>query len=205
MIVFDEKHDQTDRSGTWGIAPASGEPERSGGRWPASAADLAVGSGLYLGTHPRSARLQRRVYFPLEQTVWAGAAGGAVQSPCRARPAQADPEAGGAGSGLDAEAQASRRIDTLEHAQAGLGAVDLPYDGGAGMGKARIETAAARPLHGFERSRLRGQSGRHYWAVCEPAGACRGVLRGREDGDPGARPQGPGVAAVARPGGAARL
>ena len=44
-----------------------------------------------------------------------------------------------------------------------------------------------------------------HWAVCQPAGACRGVLRGREDGDPGARPQGPGAAAVARPSGAARL
>ena len=43
------------------------------------------------------------------------------------------------------------------------------------------------------------------WAVCQPAGACGGILRGREDGDPGARPQGPGPAAVARPGGAARL
>ena len=42
------------------------------------------------------------------------------------------------------------RVDALEHAQAGFGADDLADDGGAGMGKARIEAAAARPLHGFE-------------------------------------------------------
>src|SRR5215472_15326898 len=44
----------------------------------------------------------------------------AGQSSCRARPAHADPEIGGADSGLDAKAQAGRRIDALEHAQAGL-------------------------------------------------------------------------------------
>jgi hypothetical protein len=32
----------------------------------------------------------------------------------------------------------------------GFGADDLAHDGGAGLGKARIEAAAARPLHGFE-------------------------------------------------------
>src|SRR5215470_13350849 len=79
-----------------------------------------------------------------------GTAGGAVQSPCRAWREQADAGLGGADPGLDAKAQAGRRIDALEHAQAGFGVVDLAYDGGAGMGKARIEAAAARPLHGFE-------------------------------------------------------
>src|SRR5215470_12897563 len=115
-----------------------------------------------------------------------GPAGGAVQSPCRAWAAQADPSLRGAGSELDTEAQAGRWVDAVEHAQAGFGAVDLAYDGGAGLGKARIEAAAARPLHGFQRSRLRAQDGRHHWAVCQPAGACGGVLRGREDGDSGA-------------------
>ena len=46
-------------------------------------------------------------------------------------------------SGLDGEAQAGRRINALEHAQAGFGAVDLAHDGGAGVGQARIEAAAA--------------------------------------------------------------
>jgi Homeodomain-like domain len=80
----------------------------------------------------------------------AGTAGGAFQSPCRAWPEQADADLGGADPGLDAEAQACRWVDALEHAQAGFGADDHAHDGGAGLGKARIEAAAARSLHGFE-------------------------------------------------------
>src|SRR5438034_712686 len=86
----------------------------------------------------------------LEHAVWAGAAGGAHQSPCRAWSEQADAGLGGADPGLDAEAKAGRRVDALEHAQAGFGAVDLAHDGGAGMDKPRPEAPAARPLHGFE-------------------------------------------------------
>src|SRR5207249_10120448 len=63
---------------------------------------------------------------------------------------QADAGLGGADPGLDAEAKAGRRVDALEHAQAGFGAVDLAHDGGAGMDKPRPEAPAARPLHGFE-------------------------------------------------------
>src|SRR5215831_5848002 len=77
-------------------------------------------------------------FIALEQAVWAGATGGAVESPCRAWRAQTDPAIGGADSGLDGKAQAGRRIDALEHAQAGFGIVDLAHDGGAGMGKAPI-------------------------------------------------------------------
>src|SRR6516164_11779008 len=40
-------------------------------------------------------------FIALEQAVWAGATGGAVQSPCWARRAQTDPAGGGADSGLD--------------------------------------------------------------------------------------------------------
>jgi hypothetical protein len=47
-------------------------------------------------------------------------------------------------------ARRSGRVDVVEHPQAGFGAVDLAYDGGADMGEARIEAAAARPLHGVE-------------------------------------------------------
>ena len=85
-----------------------------------------------------------------EQAVWAGTAGAAFQSPCRAWPKQTDAGLGGADPGLDAEAEACRRVDALEHAQAGFGADDLAHDGGTGLGKARIEAAPARPLHGFE-------------------------------------------------------
>ena len=70
--------------------------------------------------------------------------------------------------------------------------------------------------HGLKPHRLEGylasndpefesQGGRRDRAVPEPAAACGGVLRGREDGDPGARPQGPGAAAVAGARRAARL
>src|SRR5215813_3212170 len=67
-----------------------------------------------------------------------------------ARPAQIDREVGGADPGLDGEAQAGRRVDALEHAPAGLGAVDLAHDGGAGVGKVRIKATAARSVYGFE-------------------------------------------------------
>src|SRR5215831_2838609 len=149
-----EEHDRTDGRGTSGAEPAGGEPGWPGGRWASGAADPAVGGGPYLGADPGQIELQRCVYRPLEQAVWAGATGGAVQPPCRARPAQADPEIGGADSGLDAETQAGRRIDALEHAQAGFGIVDLAHDGGAGLGQTRTEAATARPLHGFGRSGL---------------------------------------------------
>src|SRR5947208_9766241 len=49
-------------------------------------------------------------YRALEQAVWAGAAGGALQSPCRAWSEQADAGLGGADPGLDAEAKAGRRV-----------------------------------------------------------------------------------------------
>src|SRR5437667_11022450 len=115
-----------------------------------SAAHIAAGSGAYMGADPAQAGLQRSVYRPLEQAVWAGAAGGALQSPCRAWSEQADAGLGGADPGLDAEAKAGRRVDALEDAQAGFGAVDLAHDGGAGMDKPRPEAPAARPLPGFE-------------------------------------------------------
>src|SRR5215472_10636022 len=83
-----EEHDRTDGRGTSGTVSAGGEPEWSGGRWASGAADPTVGGGPYLGADPGQIELQRCVYRPLEQTVWAGATGGAVQPPCRARPAQ---------------------------------------------------------------------------------------------------------------------
>jgi hypothetical protein len=49
------------------------------------------------------------------------------------------------------------------------------------------------------------KAARHHWAVCQPTGACGGVLGGREDGDPGALdrkdpvlPLSPGRATAAR-------
>src|SRR6266851_1721378 len=130
MIVPHEEHERTDGIGTYGNEPAGDEPERSSRRWAASAADISAGSGPYLGADPGQAGLQRCVYRPLGQAVWAGTAGGAFQSPCRGWPEQADAGLGGADAGLDAEAEACRRVDALEHAQAGFGADDLVHAGG---------------------------------------------------------------------------
>src|SRR5215469_16702840 len=154
MIVLMKSTDRTDGRGTSRAVSAGGEPEWSGGRWASGAADPAVGGGPYLGADPGQIELQRCVYRPLEQAVWTGATGGAVQPPCRARPAQADPEIGGADSGLDAETQAGRRIDALEHAQAGFGIVDLAHDGGAGLGQLkpqRLDRYMASDDPDFER------------------------------------------------------
>ena len=86
-----------------------------------------------------------------------------------------------------------------------LGGGDLAHDGGAHLGQARPQAASARRLPGLERSGLRDQGGRRDRAVPESAAACGGVLRGREDRDPGAGSQGSGAAAVARACRAARL
>ena len=79
-----------------------------------------------------------------------------------------------------------------------LGGDDLAHDGGAHLGQALAQAASARRLSGLQRSRLRGQGRRRDRAVPEPAAARGGVQRRREDRDPGAGPQGPGAAAVAR-------
>src|SRR6266850_102628 len=93
----------------------------------------------------------------------------------------------------------------LEHPQTGRGAVDFAHDGGPRVGQARPEAPARGALHGLERRGLRAQGRRHHWAVSESANACGGILRGREDGDPGAGPQGSDVAAVSGPCGTTRL
>src|SRR6267154_1431066 len=69
----------------------------------------------------------------------------------RARGHHADSCAGGAHSGMDAQAYAAGRGDSVEHPQTGNAAQDQSYDGVAGVGQARPQSAAARPLHGDQR------------------------------------------------------
>lgn len=106
---------------------------------------------------------------------------------------------------MDAEAQAAGRHDAVEHASAGSAAQRQPHDAGARLDEARAQAPSARSLHGDERSRLREEGRRHRRSASESAGSCRGVLCRRENGNPGARSQGSGLAALAGARRAARL
>jgi hypothetical protein len=70
----------------------------------------------------------------LEQAISGRAARRAVQQARWARGHHADSCAGGAHSGMDAQAYAAGRGDSVEHAQAGNAAQDQSYDGVASVG-----------------------------------------------------------------------
>ena len=102
-------------------------------------------------------------------------------------------------------APAARRVDALV-----LPAPRCPprRDQGhrtAHLAGGRPAAAPVGALHGVERPRLRDEGGRHHRSLPGPALSCRRVLHRREDCHSGARPAGPGVAALAGPGRAPRI
>jgi hypothetical protein len=88
----------------------------------------------------------------------------------------------------------------LEHTQAGFDDLDLAHDDGAGMGKARIEAAAARPLHGFERSYFERKAADIIGLYVNSPAHAAVFCVDEKTAIPALDPQGPGVAIVAGPG-----
>ena len=80
-----------------------------------------------------------------------------------------------------------------------------PHDGGSDLEEARDPATPDGALHGVQRPRVRGEGRRCDRALSQSPATCRGALRGRENGYPGAGPQRSGSAPVARQGGAARF
>src|SRR5712692_5278249 len=148
--------------------------------------------------------MRSRIRESVEEEVSDGPVGGTLRAPPGVQATGSDDADGSSDSLLDAE-EAHRWNDALEHPASGQEAWSQPHADRSGLGSGGSEAAANETLHGFQRSRLRREGWRHHWPLHQPAPACRGVLPGREDGDPGAGSTRPGSAPVSWQAGAARV